>query len=92
MLEGGYYSYYTKAMLTKEDLHQIGELMDERTETVLVAVKNGFDETSERLDGVETRLGSVEGKMVTKEDFDRKLGLSETRMMERFDRRYTSNQ
>jgi hypothetical protein len=57
-------------MLTQEDLRKIGELMDERTETVLTAVKAGFDGTSERLDavdgrfdGVERRLDGVEGRL-----------------------------
>lgn len=89
-------------MLTKDDLHKIGELMDERTETVLMTVKEGFDGVDERFDRLENRMGSmenrmdsmegrmdsIEGKMVTKEDLDRKLGNFEVRLTERFDNRY----
>lgn len=82
-------------MLTKEDLQQIGSLMDERTEVILTAVKVGFDAVDHRferiegrMDGLEGKVDGLEGRMVTKDDLERALDRFEVRITERFDHRY----
>jgi hypothetical protein len=62
------------AMLTQEDLKQIGQVvdqkLDEKLEPVLEAVREGFEAVDRRFEGMETRMTVVEKKMATKTEMN----------------------
>ena len=58
-------------MLTREDLKQIGDVvdqkLDEKLEPVLEAVREGFEAVDRRFEGMEIRMTTIETKMTVVE-------------------------
>lgn len=67
-----------KDMLTKNDLKQIGDLLDtkldEKLGDVLEAVNTGFSDMQTDIDGLKKDVTTMKAVMVTKDYLDQKLG------------------